>query len=99
MNLDEFDPPVEPGESESLDALVSRLETRRPVPHPAFQGALRRRLFPTRERVRPLRLRAVAYLASGAVLLALAALGVNDTGPLSPRQCSGCDERARVSTF
>ena len=97
MSLDEFDPPLEPGERDALDALASRLETRRPVPHPAFHGQLRRRLFPAREHVRPMRLRAVAYLASGAALLALAALGVNDTGPLSPRQCSGCAEGLRAS--
>ena len=100
MSLNEFDPPLTPGERDALEALASRLETRRPVPHPAFQGQLRRRLFPPRERIRPMRLRAAAYLAGGAALLALAGLGVNDTGPLSPRpHCSGCDEGARASAF
>ena len=100
MNLDEFDPPLEPGERDALDALASRLETRRPVPHPAFQGQLRRRLFSHREHIRPMRLRALAYLTCGATLLAVAALGVNDLGPLAPRtQCSGCGEAASTSAF
>jgi hypothetical protein len=67
---------------EDLDLLRSR-----PVPHPAFRGELRRRLLrsPHATRARPPHLWArVATLGgSGAVLLALGALGVGGAGPFA----------------
>ena len=79
---DELDPTRDP----DLSALVARLERARPLPAPAFRGALRRRLEggPTTT-ITPARLRRLiaAYSLSGALLLGAAGLSVVGVGPLS----------------
>jgi hypothetical protein len=65
--------------------LEERLRAQRPVPAPAFRGELRRRLMTRGERPAPggIRLLIAAYGGAGAVLLAVAAIGVAGAGPLS----------------
>ena len=83
MTHDDFDPGIPADELEQLEQLASRLVADRPVPRPAFRGDLRRRVVRTPHTQR-VRLRVAAYLASGVALLAIAALGVNNVGPLAP---------------
>jgi hypothetical protein len=83
MSHGDFDPSSPADELDQLDQLASRLVADRPVPRAAFRGELRRRVVRT-PHARRVRLRVVAYLASGIALLAIAALGVNDVGPLAP---------------
>lgn len=68
-----------------LNDIAARLEAERPVPHPAFRGALRRRLMARRQRSQSaparLRLAITAYAGSGAALLAVAAVGLAGIGP------------------
>lgn len=82
-----FDRDPSSEESEAVKSLVQRLERERPVPRAGFRGALRRRLLDAAEQQpsRPQRLRFLiaAYAGSGAVLLAIAALGVAGAGPLA----------------
>ncbi|GIK78861.1 MAG: hypothetical protein EDQ89_00810 [Acidobacteria bacterium] len=80
-------PDARPGEAEALLALADRLERGRPVPSAGFRGELRRQLLarvPSRP-ARPHRLGALigAYTGSGALLLAVAVLGVAGVGPLA----------------
>jgi hypothetical protein len=83
MTHDDFEPGTPADEREHLERLASRLVADRPLPRPAFRGELRRSIARA-PRARRARLQVVAYLASGAALLAIAALGVNDLGPLAP---------------
>ena len=97
MTHDDFDPGIPADELEQLEQLASRLVADRPVPRPAFRGDLRRRVVRT-PHARRLRLRVAAYLASGVALLAIAALGVNDVGPLAPHPVAQHDAaQAQVS--
>lgn len=84
-HADDFEPGLPPDERAELERLAARLVADRPIPAPAFRGELRRRIAaaPPR-RAAALRARAVAYLVTGTALLAVAALGVNDAGPLAP---------------
>lgn len=63
------------------------LRSQRPVPRAGFRSALRAQVAAptatTRWRPAHLRLTIGAYLASGAALLAVAALGVAGVGPLA----------------
>jgi hypothetical protein len=83
MSHDDFEPGIPADERERLERLASRLVGDRPVPRPAFRGDLRRQIARAPQ-ARRLRLRVVGYLVSGVALLAIAALGVNDVGPLAP---------------
>lgn len=94
MSQDDFEPGIPADERERLERLASRLVGDRPVPRPAFRGDLRRRIVRAPQ-TRRLRLRVVAYLVSGAALLAVATLGVNDVGPLAPHPSA--DQRAQVA--
>ena len=73
---------------EGLDPIVARLESERPVPRPAFRGELRRALLRNAEQrpsaPRRLRLMIPAFAGSGALLLAIAAIGLAGAGPLAP---------------
>jgi len=80
---EQHDPAPVDAEREALDALGARLMAERPVPAAAFRGDLRRALVRA-PRSRGVRLRAVAFLASGVALLAVAALGSLGSGPLAP---------------
>jgi hypothetical protein len=74
--------------NEETPDIERRLELERPVPRPLFRGELRRSLM-SAARTRPepprrLRLAIAGYAASGALLLAIAAVGLAGAGPLSP---------------
>ena len=94
MSQDDFEPGIPADERERLERLASRLVGDRPVPRPVFRGDLRRRIVRAPQ-TRRLRLRVGAYLVSGAALLAVATLGVNDVGPLAPHPSA--DQRAQVA--
>jgi hypothetical protein len=70
-----------------LDPAEERLRGERPVPSPGFRGNLRRRLSAQRPPAptRPVRpgIVVAAYGGSGALLLALAAIGLAGVGPLA----------------
>ena len=75
-------------DDDNLDPIVERLERERPVPHPAFRGALRRHLLGeprARQRLLPARPRLLvgAYAGSGTLLMAIAAVGLLGVGPLA----------------
>lgn len=78
---------VDDGERESLMRLAERLYRQRPLPAPAFRGELRRSLASAEagSTLRPRRLWLLVggYAASGAFLLAFAAVGVAGVGPLA----------------
>jgi hypothetical protein len=67
--------------------LEDRLRTERPLPRPAFRGALGRRLAAMRTagvgRPRHLKALVAAYAGSGFVLLAIVLAGVLGAGPLT----------------
>jgi hypothetical protein len=65
--------------------LEHRIERLRPVPRAAFRGELRRRLLDRSADAPPARLRTLvtAYVGSGALLLAVVALGLVGAGPLA----------------
>jgi hypothetical protein len=72
----------------ALERIARRLEDERPVPRAGFRGELRRRLEamgPPVTSWRPARLRVqvAAYLASGAFLIGVAAVGLAGIGPLA----------------
>jgi hypothetical protein len=72
---------------DNLDPIAERLERERPVPRPAFRGALRRHLMGERRArqfmpARP-RLLVGAYAGSGTLLMAIAAVGLLGVGPLA----------------
>ena len=73
-------------EDHGLDQIAARLERERPVPRAAFRGELGRRLADRSHRqlrsTRP-RLLVTAYAGSGALLLAIAAIGLAGVGPLA----------------
>ena len=72
--------------NEGLDRIADRLRAERPVPAPGFRGELRRRLLVGgRPPIAPRRLRLLitAYAGSGAVLMAIAAIGLAGVGPLA----------------
>lgn len=84
-------PDLDPAEREQLVALAQRLEADAPLPAPTFRGDLRRRLMGLAGRrvhggtaPRPIRALAAAYAASGALLLAVAAVGLASAGPFAP---------------
>jgi hypothetical protein len=87
-----LDPKLEAAEREGLLETARLLEQERPVPRPAFRGALAKRLrprstsrgglrFSSRQR---LRLLIGAYAGSGLALLAVVAAGLGGIGPLAP---------------
>jgi hypothetical protein len=80
-------PDAAPGEPEALLELADRLERERPIPSTGFRGELRRQLLSRvgSRPLRPQRLGALigAYTGSGAVLLAVAVLGIAGVGPLA----------------
>jgi hypothetical protein len=82
-----LDPELSSGERERLAGVAERLETERPIPRPAFRGALGRRLLgqlePRRVWPRRARILITAYAGSGLSLLAVAVLGVAGAGPLA----------------
>jgi hypothetical protein len=82
------DPALEAKEHDKLARLARRLERERPLPRPAFRGALGRKLARELEphRPAPRRLRRLigAYAGSGLLLLALPVLGAVGAGPLAP---------------
>ena len=67
--------------------LEQRLAASRPIPSPAFRGALRRHLIETQGRmaspVQP-RLAVAAYALGGVGLLAIVAVGLAGAGPFAP---------------
>lgn len=73
------------GADTDLLALGERLRHERPVPSASFRGELGRRIVHQRVSVNQRR-RARSLLAIGLALLALAALGLADVGPLSPER-------------
>jgi hypothetical protein len=81
----ELRPYVDRGEAEGIDRVGERLQVERPVPRAGFRAELRARLAaaPALWRPRRLRLTVAAYLASGLVLLAVAALGLAGAGLLA----------------
>jgi hypothetical protein len=75
-----------PDQDPGLRDMARRLTSERPIPHPAFRGRLRRDLLGTGDTsTRPRRVRGMiaAYSASGAVLLAVVAVGLAGLGPLA----------------
>lgn len=80
-------PDAQPGEAEALLSIADRLERERPVPNVGYRGELRRQLLSrvSSRPARPHRLGALigAYTGSGALLLAVAVLGVAGVGPLA----------------
>jgi hypothetical protein len=81
----ELRPYVDRGEADAIDRIADRLQAERPVPRAAFRADLKARLAsaPTSWRPRRLRLTVTAYLVVGLLLLAVAALGLADAGPLA----------------
>ena len=86
---DELRPYVDRSEAEGIDLIGERLLAERPAPRAAFRAALHAHLAELvgsrRIAWRPRRLRALvaAYAGSGAVLLAIAAIGLAGAGPLA----------------
>jgi hypothetical protein len=82
-------PDLDRSESEPFVALAMRLQAQRPVPAPSFRGELGRKLLRvggaralvTRRTARVL---AASYVASGLLLLGIAAIGLAGVGPLAP---------------
>jgi hypothetical protein len=73
---------------DNLDPIAERLERERPIPRPAFRGALRRQLVGeprARHQLLPARPRLLvgAYAGSGTLLMAIAAIGLLGVGPLA----------------
>jgi hypothetical protein len=79
----DLDPDLGGAEREELLALAVRLSEQRPVPRPGMRSAVRAGLLGER----PPRSRAVAlvfgYATSGALLLAVAAVGLAGLGPFA----------------
>jgi hypothetical protein len=76
-----------PTEDQDLTQMTERLQAERPVPGAAFRGDLRRSLVTAKPSRRALAPRVGvligAYAASGAALLAIAAIGLAGVGPLA----------------
>lgn len=84
---DELDDILEPDvEREPIVETAHELARARPMPAPAFRGALARllRAVPIPRPVRRLRAKALALAIGGALLLGLAGAGVAGSGPLAP---------------
>jgi hypothetical protein len=81
------DPAVEPRERPQLTKVDERLRAERPIPRPAFRGALGRSLLaglePSGERLGRVRALVAAYAGSGLCLIAIAAVGVAGAGPFA----------------
>jgi hypothetical protein len=82
----DFEPGVPPEERARLAEVSDRLARNRPVPHATFRGDLRRLLL-SRGRVRGeprqgrWRVLVATYSGLGALLLAVAAIGLAGAGP------------------
>lgn len=96
MSRADFEPGLEPAELRALNALSDRLSASRPVPSPAFRGALGRATAARRRPSSALRLRIAGCLVSGTALLLVAALGVAGAGPLAPQPFAPPTETAGV---
>jgi len=84
-------PDLDRSEGEPLVTLAMRLQAQRPVPAPSFRGDLGRKLLRVSGRPRAglvtqriARVLAASYIASGLLLLAIAAIGLAGSGPLAP---------------
>jgi len=66
-----------------LTETADLLREERPLPQASFRGALARRLSVAPAPLQGLRLRIAAYAASGALLLAIAGIGLVGVGPLA----------------
>jgi hypothetical protein len=81
---------LEPSESEELVALAMRLQAQRPAPAPSFRGELSRKLLRVGGaraglvKRRTARVLAASYVASGLLLLGIAAIGLAGAGPFAP---------------
>lgn len=84
---------------EQLDDTAQTLVHERPVPAPAFRGALARllRAVPIARPVRHLRAKALVLAIGGALLLAVAGAGVAGSGPLAPAGTQGAGGHATDS--
>jgi hypothetical protein len=86
-NQDDFGSEVSPSERARLAAVADRLERDRPVPRAAFRGDLRRLLVKGGDRARRAaranrwRVLVATYSGLGALLLAVAAIGLAGAGP------------------
>jgi len=84
---DDLEPGTDPREAEALSRVARRLTDERPVPRPAFRGALWRHLSardaPAARRPQQVGGLIAAFAASGFLLLAIAALGLAGTGPFA----------------
>jgi hypothetical protein len=84
MTSSDFEPGIAPQDLDALRELSLRLSHSRPLPSPAFRGALGRAILDRPPRPSWVRLRILSCLASGTTLLLVATLGVNGVGPLAP---------------
>ena len=80
----ELRPYVDRSEAEALDRIGERLEAERPLPRAGFRAELQSSLATARTPWRPRRLglAVAAYMGSGLMLLAVAAIGLSGAGPL-----------------
>lgn len=97
MTHSDFEPGIERHELDALLELSDRLCASRPVPSPAFRGALGRTLAVRRSPSSGLRLRITTCLVSGTALLLVALLGVTGAGPLAPQPLAPAIETAGSS--
>jgi hypothetical protein len=83
----DLEPGIEPEEAEALGRVALRLTEERPVPRPAFRGALWRHITTAEQPAagRPRRLGSLiaGFAGSGFLLLAIAALGLAGAGPFA----------------
>jgi hypothetical protein len=85
---DYIDPSVPEGSRRELEETARLLEDSRPVPSPAFRGALQRSLarrrgsFTRRAQIHARRI-VLAYGGSGTVMLVVAAVGLAGIGPFA----------------
>jgi hypothetical protein len=84
---EDLEPDLTDAERSRLTAMGERLERDRPLPRPAFRGDLRRSLMAARPGSRVAagasrwRVLVATYSGLGAVLLAVAAVGLAGVGP------------------
>jgi hypothetical protein len=89
MDEQDFEPGLSAGERADLTAIGDRIQADRPVPHATFRGDLRRLLIErtpsSRRRAASERWRVLTatYSALGALLLAVAAIGLVGVGPFA----------------
>lgn len=83
----DLEPNLNANEREGLLAVAERLVQERPLPAASFRGDLGRRLARGEHRrlvaPRRLRLAIASYLGSGALLLAVPAIGIFGAGPFA----------------